>query len=122
MSKDVVAQFAEIVGEANVLTTDADTAPYLKEWRGRWTGKTAAVLRPGSTEEVSAILKLASKTKTAIVPQGGNTGLVGGQIPDMSGTQVILSTARLNRIRDIDPAGNTITVEAGVVLQAVQEA
>jgi len=122
MSKDVVAQFAEIVGEANVLTADADTAPHLKEWRGRWTGKTAAVLRPGSTEEVSAILKLASKTKTPIVPQGGNTGLVGGQIPDMSGKQVILSTARLNRIRDIDPAGNTITVEAGVVLQAIQEA
>ena len=122
MSKDVVAQFAEIVGEANVLTEDADTAPYLREWRGRWTGKTAAVLRPGSTGEVAAILKLASKTKTAIIPQGGNTGLVGGQIPDKSGEQVILSTARLNRIRDIDPAGNTITVEAGVVLQAIQEA
>ena len=122
MSKDVIAQFAEIVGEANVLTGDADTAPYLKEWRGRWTGKTAAVVRPGSTGEVSAILKLASKTKTAIVPQGGNTGLVGGQIPDMSGKQVILSTTRLNRIRDIDPAGNTITVEAGVVLQDIQEA
>ena len=122
MSKDVIAQFAEIVGEANVLTGDADTAPYLKEWRGRWTGKTAAVVRPGSTGEVSAILKLASKTKTAIVPQGGNTGLVGGQIPDMSGKQVILSTTRLNHIRDIDPAGNTITVEAGVVLQDIQEA
>ncbi|MAZ19098.1 MAG: hydroxyacid dehydrogenase [Ahrensia sp.] len=122
MSKDVIAQFAEIVGEANVLTGDADTAPYLKEWRGRWTGKTAAVVRPGSTGEVSAILKLASKTKTAIVPQGGNTGLVGGQIPDMSGKQVILSPTRLNRIRDIDPAGNTITVEAGVVLQDIQEA
>ena len=122
MSKDVIAQFAEIVGEANVLTGDADTAPYLKEWRGRWTGKTAAVVRPGSTGEVSAILKLASKTKTAIVPQGGNAGLVGGQIPDMSGKQVILSTTRLNRIRDIDPAGNTITVEAGVVLQDIQEA
>ncbi|WP_370321078.1 FAD-binding oxidoreductase [Oricola sp.] len=122
MSKDVIAQFAEIVGEANVLTGDADTAPYLKEWRGRWTGKTAAVVRPGSTGEVAAILKLASRTKTAIVPQGGNTGLVGGQIPDMSGKQVILSTTRLNRIRDIDPAGNTITVEAGVVLQDIQEA
>ena len=119
---DLLKRLAEIVGETNVLTGDDDTAPYLREWRGRWTGKTAAVVRPGSTDEVAAILKLASETKTPIVPQGGNTGLVGGQIPDMSGKAVILSTARLNRIRDIDPAGNTITVEAGVVLQAVQEA
>ena len=119
---DLIARLIEICGESNVLTEDADTAPYLKEWRGRWTGKTAAVVRPGSTQEVAAILKLASETKTAVVPQGGNTGLVGGQIPDASGREIILSTARLNRIREIDPAGNTITVEAGVVLQAVQEA
>lgn len=119
---DIVGQIAAIVGVANVLTEAMDTAPYLKEWRGRWTGKTAAVVRPGSTAEVAAILKLASETGTAIVPQGGNTGLVGGQIPDASGKQVILSMSRLNHIREIDPAGNTITVEAGVVLQTVQEA
>jgi tRNA threonylcarbamoyl adenosine modification protein (Sua5/YciO/YrdC/YwlC family) len=119
---DLITKLGEIAGETNVLTGDDDTAPYLKEWRNRWTGKTAAVVRPGSTQEVAAILKLASKTKTPVVPQGGNTGLVGGQIPDMSGKAIILSTSRLNRIRAIDPAGNTITVEAGVVLQAVQEA
>lgn len=118
----VIARITEIVGEANVLTGEQDTAPYLKEWRGRWTGRTAAVVRPGTREEVSAILKLASETKTPVVPQGGNTGLVGGQIPDMSGMAIILSTARLNRIREIDPAGNTITVEAGAILQTVQEA
>ncbi|GAB4358991.1 MAG: FAD-binding oxidoreductase [Oricola sp.] len=119
---DLVARLRDIAGATYVLTEDADTAPYLKEWRGRWTGRTAAVVRPGSTGEVSAILKLASETGTPVVPQGGNTGLVGGQIPDASGRAVILSTARLNRIREIDPAGNTITVEAGAVLQAVQEA
>lgn len=119
---DLLAQFSSIVGEANVVTGENDTAPYLKEWRGRWTGRTAAVLKPGSTAEVAAILKLAGETKTPIVPQGGNTGLVGGQIPDMSGKEFILSTSRLNRIREIDPHGNTITAEAGVVLQAIQEA
>jgi len=119
---DIIARLIQIAGKINVLTKDDDTAPYLKEWRGRWTGRTAAVVRPGSTEEVAAILKLASETKTPVVPQGGNTGLVGGQIPDASGKAIILCTSRLNRIREIDPAGNTITVEAGAVLQAVQEA
>lgn len=119
---DLISRLVDIVGQGNVLTGADDIAPYLKEPRGRWTGGTAAVVRPGSTQEVAAILKLATATGTAIVPQGGNTGLVGGQIPDGSGDQVILSTGRLNRIREIDPAGNTITVEAGVVLQAIQEA
>jgi len=122
MKTDLIKRLVEICGENNVLTNDADTAPYLREWRGRWTGKTAAVVKPGSTAEVAAILKLANETKTPVVPQGGNTGLVGGQIPDMSGDEIVLSTSRLNRIREIDPAGNTITVESGVVLQAVQEA
>jgi FAD/FMN-containing dehydrogenase len=121
-ASDIAARLAAITGENNVLTADDDTAPYLKEWRGRWTGRTAAVVRPGSTEEVAAILKLATETGTPVVPQGGNTGLVGGQIPDMSGAAIILSTARLNRIREIDPNGNTITVEAGVVLQTIQQA
>ena len=122
MKTDLIKRLVEICGENNVLTDDADTAPYLKEWRGRWTGRTAAVVKPGSTAEVAAILKLANETKTPVVPQGGNTGLVGGQIPDKSGDEIVLSTSRLNRIREIDPAGNTITVESGVVLQAVQEA
>jgi len=122
MKTDLIKRLVEICGENNVLTDDADTAPYLREWRGRWTGKTAAVVKPGSTAEVAAILKLANETKTPVVPQGGNTGLVGGQIPDKSGDEIVLSTSRLNRIREIDPAGNTITVESGIVLQAVQEA
>ena len=114
-------RFTGIVGAGNALVADADVAPHLHEWRGRWTGRTAAVLKPGSTDEVAAILRLASETGTPIVPQGGNTGLVGGQIPDASGGAVILSTNRLDRVRAIDVEGDTITVDAGVPLQTVQE-
>ncbi|TCD13430.1 FAD-binding oxidoreductase [Oricola cellulosilytica] len=122
MNREALLQrLIAICGSANVLVDDADTAPYLKERRGRWTGKTMAVVRPGTTAEVSQILKLASETGTPVVPQGGNTGLVGGQIPDSSGRAIVLSTSRLNRIRDLDTAGDTITVEAGVVLQTIRE-
>ncbi|WP_421853239.1 FAD-binding oxidoreductase [Oricola sp.] len=121
-SSDLLARFAEIVGDSHVIADEAGTAPHLNEPRRRWHGRTAAVLRPGTTDEVAQILRLASETGTPIVPQGGNTGLVGGQIPDMGGDAVIVSTSRLNRIRDIDTAGNTITVEAGVVLEAIRDA
>ena len=96
-------------------------APYLVEWRDRYRGKAALVLKPGETEEVAAILKLANETKTAIVPQGGNTGLVGGQIPFETGHEVVVSLERLNRVRDIDLASNTMTVEAGLVLAQAQQ-
>ena len=103
-------------------TTPADMAPYLTEWRDKYFGKAAMVLRPGSAEEVSGILKIANETGTAIVPQGGNTGLVGGQIPFETGHEVVLSLGRMNKVRAIDPVDNTITVDAGCVLQAVQDA
>ncbi|KAG1650450.1 D-2-hydroxyglutarate--pyruvate transhydrogenase DLD2 [Nymphon striatum] len=122
MDNAIRAQFIDIVGVKNALTNAADIAPHLTEWRDRWQGKSSLVLKPGSTAEVAAILKLATQSKTPIVPQGGNTGLVGGGMPDMSGEAIILSTARLNTIRNIDPAGNTITVEAGCILQNVQHA
>jgi len=116
------ARFVDIVGARNAAVTDDDAAPHLREWRGRWTGRAAAVLRPGATAEVARILELANRTGTAIVPQGGNTGLVGGQIPDGSGDAVIVSTARLDRIREIDTQADAITVEAGVVLAAIHDA
>lgn len=115
-------RFAAIVGPANALRDPADIAPYLIERRGLWHGATSLVLRPGSTGEVSSILRLASETGTPIVPQGGNTGLVGGQTPDMSGRAVIVTTQRMNRIREIDLQSNTVTAEAGVVLQTLREA
>ncbi|SFI55575.1 FAD/FMN-containing dehydrogenase [Phyllobacterium sp. CL33Tsu] len=121
LTPDLLARFSAIVGEGNALRNAHDIEPYLIEPREKFGGRTALVLRPSTVEEVSAILKLATETGTAIVPQGGNTGLVGGQMPDASGQQVILSLSRLNRIRSIDPAGNLAIVEAGVILQTLQE-
>ncbi len=114
------ARFIEIVGAKYAITDPQALEPYLVEMRHRWHGRTALVLRPGSVAEVSAILKLASDTDTAIVPQGGNTGLVGGQLPYHG--EIILSLNRLDKIREIDPVSNTITCEAGVTLQRAREA
>ena len=121
MHDDLRSKFIAIVGSKNGLTDASDIAPYLTEWRDSWTGKTSLVLKPGSTDEVSAILKLATETKTPVVPQGGHTGLVGGSMPDMSGDAIIVSTSRLNSVRNVDPAGNTMTVEAGCILQNIQQ-
>jgi FAD/FMN-containing dehydrogenase len=117
----LMERFAAIVGERHALKTPEEIAPHVVEPRGLYGGRTSLVLKPGNTEEVSRILKLATETRTPIVPQGGNTGLVGGQMPDASGREVILSTSRLNRIREIDLSSSTATVEAGVVLQVLQE-
>ena len=120
--QSLLARLAEIVGPAHVLTAGDDKQPYLEEWRGYYHGRAPAVVRPSSAEEVSAILRLANETGTPVVPQGGNTGLVGGQIPDESGRELVVSLERLNRIRAIDAEGGTIIAEAGVVLQRLQEA
>ena len=109
------------VGAANVLT-EGDLTAWELDWRKRWRGKALAVVRPGSTAEVAAVVRACAAAGTAIVPQGGNTGLVGGGVPDASGTQVLLSLQRMNRVRAIDEANLTLTAEAGCVLQAVQEA
>lgn len=115
-----VAACRDAIGTAYVLTEPHDTAPFLTDWRRRYTGAACAVLRPGTTQEVAAVVKLADKHRIAIVPQGGNTGLAGGATPDVTGHQAVLSVARLNRIRSLDPHNNTITVEAGVILAEVQ--
>ena len=115
-------RFAAIVGPGHALAGPADVAPFVSERRGLWHGRTPLVLRPGSVEEVSRILALATETRTPVVPQGGNTGLVGGQIPGPEGREIVLALSRLNRIREIDPLSNTVTVEAGVILQTLQEA
>ena len=103
-------------------TDAADIVPFVEERRGLFPGKTALVLKPGSVDEVSRILRLATETRTLVVPQGGNTGLVGGQMPDRSGREIVLSLSRLDRIRELDPLSNTITAEAGVVLEKLHEA
>ncbi|MCA8930570.1 MAG: FAD-binding oxidoreductase, partial [Alphaproteobacteria bacterium] len=120
--KDLLAQFTAIVGKANTLTPEDDLTHYTHENRDIVIGSTPLVLKPASTEEVAAIMMLANETKTAIVPQGGHTGHAAGGVPDESGCQIVLSMERMNRIREIDTAGKTMTVEAGVILQTIQQA
>ena len=116
----LLARFAAIVGDKYAIIDRDAQAPYLVELRGLYQGRTPVVLRPASVEEVSKILKLGNDTATPIVPQGGNTGLVGGQIPLHN--EVVLSLNRLDRIREIDATSNTLTCEAGVTLQRAREA
>ena len=110
-----------IVGAANVLT-DGDLTAWEQDWRKRSRGKALAVVRPGTAQQVAEVVKACAAAGTAIVPQGGNTGLAVGSIPDDSGTQVLLSLQRMNAIRSLDAANLTVTVEAGCVLQVLQEA
>jgi len=120
LAPDLLARFTAIVGPKYAVTSPQDQEPYLVEMRDLYHGHTPVVLRPGSVAEVAAILELANETKTAIVPQGGNTGLVGGQIPHHG--EVVLSLTRLDKIREVDPISNSMTVEAGVTLQRAREA
>jgi FAD/FMN-containing dehydrogenase len=120
LAPDLIARFAAIVGTRYAITNPADLAPYVTESRGLYRGHTQLALQPGSVAEVAAILALANETGTAIVPQGGNTGLVGGQIA-IDG-EVVLTLRRLDRIREIDALSNAMTCEAGVVLAKAQAA
>ena len=119
---DALNRLVAVVGETHAIRDAAEMDGYMREWRQIWTGRSPLVLRPGSTAEVSRILAIANETRTVIVPQSGNTGLCGGQIPTDAGNEVVLSLDRMTRILDVDPADNTITVEAGAVLKSVQEA
>jgi D-lactate dehydrogenase (cytochrome) len=120
IASSLLARFAAIVGEKYAITDPRDQAPYLVEMRDMFRGHTPIVLRPASVAQVAEILKLAGETETPIVPQGGNTGLVGGQTP--LNNEIVLSLTRLDRIREVDPTSNTITCEAGVTLQRTREA
>ena len=122
MSEQAIERFAALVGARHVLTGEAEMAPYLREWRDLFRGRARAVVRPGSTAEVAAVVAHARAQGVAIVPQGGNTGLVGGQIPVAEGREIILSLSRLDRVRDVDPEGNTMVAEAGVTLLKAQQA
>src|SRR6201985_3455354 len=119
LSPELIAKFRAIVGDKYAVTDAADIAPYVVEERDLFHGRSRLVLRPGSTAEVSDICKLASEHRIALVPQGGNTGLVGGQTPHNG--EVVISMRRMDKIRDIDPASNTMTCEAAVLLQSAQQ-
>jgi FAD/FMN-containing dehydrogenase len=120
MTSGIVGRFAKAIGNRYVLTQPSDTAPYLTDWRGRYTGSALCVTRPGTTEDVAAVVRICHEEGKAIVPQGGNTGLCGGATP--IGGEVVVSLGRLNRVRWIDPIDNSICVEAGCTLHSVKEA
>ncbi len=119
---ETLKAFVAIVGEANALTAASDIAPYLVESRGLYHGSSPLVLKPGSTQEVSAIMGLASRTGTPIVPAGGRTGHVGGQVPRDGLSDVVLSLERMNRIREIDISGEVIVADGGAILADIQKA
>ncbi|MEM7620502.1 MAG: FAD-binding oxidoreductase [Pseudomonadota bacterium] len=121
-TSDMIEKFKTLIGDEHVITDSKDMSQYLTEWRDLYQGKASCILLPGSTQDVSHILSYAHEMNIAIVPQGGNTGLVGGQIPFESGHEVIINLSRMNSIRNIDTAGNTMTVEAGAILQNIQDA
>ncbi|TAJ39641.1 MAG: FAD-binding oxidoreductase [Reyranella sp.] len=118
---DFVDKLRALVGDKGLITDDAAKHPYLTDWRDNYLGTALAVVRPGSTEEVAGVVKLCAAEKVAIVPQGGNTGLVGGGMPHEDGREIVLSLTRMNRILEIDEIGYSMTVEAGVVLKTIQE-
>jgi FAD/FMN-containing dehydrogenase len=122
MTDIFLAHCRELIGEEHVLTLDADVAPYLTDWRGRFTGRALAVLRPFDPSEVAALVRLCAAHRVPIVPQGGRTGLVVGSVPDDSGRAVVLSLRRLNRIRAVDSTNRTMTVDAGCILHDIQQA
>jgi FAD/FMN-containing dehydrogenase len=117
----VLEALRDAVGAQHVLT-DGDLSAYLVDWRKRQQGRALAVVRPGTTAQVAAVVAACAAHAVPIVAQGGNTGLVGGSVPDESGRQVLLSLGRMNRVRALDAANLTLTVDAGCVLQAAQQA
>jgi FAD/FMN-containing dehydrogenase len=122
MDARLQSAFAALIGERHVLNTPRDTAPYTTDWRKQYSAGAECVLRPASTAEVAALVGLCAREGVAVVPQGGNTGLVGGSVPSGTRREVVLSLSRLNRIRGIDALNDTLTAEAGCVLAQVQQA
>ena len=121
-SEKLVEQLVGLLGRDNVLVSAEAMAPYLEDWRGRYRGAALCVVRPANSGEVSAIVRACAQAGVPIVPQGGNTSLCGAATPDSSGSAIVINLSRMNRIRAIDPANNTITAEAGCVLSALQDA
>jgi len=121
-SPEVLDRLKAIVGPAGFTSDPEELAPHLVEWRNRFTGKTPLMLRPASVREVAAIVRICAEAEVGIVPQGGNTGLVGGQIPRLEGADLLLGLGRMNRVRVVDPVDDSMLVEAGCTLAAAQEA
>ncbi|MES2770944.1 MAG: FAD-binding oxidoreductase [Pseudomonadota bacterium] len=118
----LINQLSTLIGPANVLSSDAEMAPYLSDWRGRYQGTALCVARPANSEQVSALVRACAQAKVPMLAQGGNTSLCGGATPDNKAATVVISLARMNSIRQIDPANGTLTAEAGCVLATLQTA
>jgi FAD/FMN-containing dehydrogenase len=121
INTEALKRIREILGAGGAIDDPAEMAPYLTSWRNGWTGKTPLIALPNSTEQVSKLLAFCHQNKIAVVPQGGNTGLVGGGIPSLKGDELLVNLSRMNKIREIDGSGSTVTAEAGVILQRLQE-
>ena len=121
MSAEIIAALHAIVGDAGLKTGDTDTEPFLTDWHGQYRGQSLAVVMPETTEQVSQVMALADAHDIVVVPQGGNTGFMGGATPDDAGNSILLSLRRMNRIREIDATNMSMTVEAGCVLQTLHD-
>ena len=117
----LIERFAAIVGDKNAITDQTEIAPHLIETRGLYHGASPLLLKPGSVQEVSAIMKLATETETPIVPQSGNTGHVGGQTPREGKSDVLLTLSRMNRVREVDTSANVLVADAGCILDAIHQ-
>src|SRR5678816_1528573 len=120
--RSFLEEIQTIVGPAGLITLPQEVAPYATDWRKRYVGRPAAVVKPASTAEVAKVVRACADSRTAIVPQGGNTGLCGAATPDASGSQIVLNLSRMNRVRVIDTQNNAMTVDAGCVLANLQKA
>ena len=118
---DFVGKLRDIVGDKGLILDDAGKEPFVRDWRGVLAGNAAVVVRPGNTDEVSKVVKLCHDNGIAIVPQAGNTGLMGGATPYPAHAGIVLSVGRMNRVIEVDTVGYSMTVEAGCVLQTLQE-
>jgi FAD/FMN-containing dehydrogenase len=118
----LLSAFREVVGSSNVLTDEEDVASYISEWRRTYPGKARAVIRPISTEELARVVSICTQENIPLVPQGGNTGLVGGSTPDESGLEVVLSLKRMNKVINVSPLDSTITLQAGCTILEAQNA
>ena len=118
----LLAALRDVVGAAGLLTDPADTVPYTEDWRRLYRGRTPAVVRPASTTELAEVVRHCAAAGVAIVPQGGNTSMVGGAVPDEGGSEIVVVLSRMNRVRHIDPIDLTLTIEAGATLKAAQDA
>ncbi|MEM9029324.1 MAG: FAD-binding oxidoreductase, partial [Pseudomonadota bacterium] len=115
-----LARIRDIVGPAGIIDNAEEIEPFCRSWRDGWQGRVPMVVRPANVDEVAAVVRVCADTGTPIVPQGGNTGLTGASQPHDDMSEIILSTSRLTAVRDLDLAGDTITVDAGVVLAEIQ--